>query len=237
LNHLGIVVAIPAEARTLTRRLLPFGKVVCLREGVSLYLGGVGPTRSRLAAEALLGGGADALLSWGSAGGLVSNLPPGSLILPKSVIAADQTSYSVDLAWHEYLWNHLEGQMKHLHAGPLGESTVVLVHPEEKKALFRRTGAVAVDMESGTVAAAARKAGVPFIVVRAVADTADETIPQTILTAVDDLGRVNSFKLMRGLVSRPAELFTLLRLARNFRAACASLATVVRLIDGNLLAP
>lgn len=92
-------------------------------------------------------------------------------------------------------------------------------------------------MESGTVAAAARKAGVPFIVVRAVADTADETIPRTILTAVDDLGRVNSFKLMRGLVSRPAEFFALFRLASDFRAACVSLTTVARLTGGNFLPP
>jgi len=212
----------PAEARTLTRRLIPFGGEVCLREGVFLYLGGVGPTRSRLAAEALLGRGADALLSWGSAGGLVSNLPPGSLVLPKTVIAADQTAYPVDMKWH---------------ADPMAESPAVLARPAEKKALFRRSGAIAVDMESAAVAAVAQKAKIPFMIIRAIADTVDRTVPQSILAAVDGFGRLRFFELLKGIVKRPTELLALVQLARDFRAACASLAAVARLTGGNFLAP
>jgi adenosylhomocysteine nucleosidase len=236
LNHLGIVAAIPAEARSLTRRLIPFGEEVCLREGVFLYLGGVGLTRSRLAAEALLGRGADALLSWGSAGGLVSNLPPGSLVLPKTVIAADQTVYPVDMKWHGYLWNQLRGQLD-LHADPMAESPAVLARPAEKKALFRRSGAIAVDMESAAVATVAQKAKVPFMIIRAIADTVDRTVPQSILAAVDDFGRLGSFELLKGLLKRPTELLALVQLARDFRAARASLAAVARLTGGNFLAP
>ena len=222
----------PAEARSLTKRFIPIGEEVRLGEGVFLYLGGVGPKRSRLAAEALLRGGADALLSWGSAGGLAANLFPGALILPKFVIAADQTRCPVHPQWHRYLWNRLEGRLD-LHAEPLAESRVVLSHPADKIALFSQTGAIAVDMESSTVGAVAQEAGLPFIAIRAIADPAHKTIPQSILTAVDDFGRLELFRLVKELINRPIELFTLARLVGDFRSAHRSLEAAARLIDKN----
>lgn len=52
---------------------------------------------------------------------------------------------------------------------------------EEKTAAFQREGAIIVDMESGAVAAAARKHDIPFIAVKAVSDTLLDELPRSFL--------------------------------------------------------
>ena len=59
--------------------------------------------------------------------------------------------------------------------GTLVTSREVVATPEAKAALFARTGAVAVDMESSLILAAAAAAGCPTLVVRGVSDAAGET--------------------------------------------------------------
>lgn len=236
MRHLGIVVATPAEARSITRQPVPFSRQVNLREDVSLYLSGVGAQRSRLAAESLLQRGACALLSWGTAGGLVPGLRPGSVILPNTLITADQTNHLIDLKWHEALWNRLTGHLD-LHSDPLAESTQILAYPREKETLFRQTGAVAVDMESASVESVAHEAGVPFLAVRAIADPIDQAIPRTIQFAFDSFGGLNPFRLLGGIAKHPGDILAVIRLGLNFRAAHASLSTVRRLTGGTFCAP
>ena len=224
------------ETKSLAGPPTPHGGPRCLQEGISLYLAGVGPLRARLAAENLLRKGASALLSWGCAGGLVSNLSPGSLILPKTVIAADQTVFRVDARWHGYLCNRLAGRLD-FYTEPLAENSAVLLHPSEKKALFSRTGAVAVDMESAAVATVAQKAGVPFVAIRAIVESADMTIPRSLLAAVDEFGRLRPFVLAIRLAAHPRELLPLIDLGKGFRAAHATLSTVAHLAGHDLLVP
>jgi len=234
LTILGIVTALYAEARCLTRQPIGTGELVQLPGGVLVKVSGVGAKRADLAAEALLRKGAGALMSWGCAGGLISNLSPGSLVLPKVVIGADKSVYHTDEVWQKRLCSRLRGQFD-LHEEPLAEGTVVLTRSTEKATLFQKTGAIAVDMESAAVAAAAKGAGVPFIAVRAVADSVDITIPQSALTFADEFGRLNRSMLVRGLIKHPMDSFTLVRLGRSFRAAEKTLAKVARLAGGNLL--
>ena len=230
MRHLGIVVAIPAEVRSLTRQRVSFGRRIILGEGVSVYLAGIGKTRSHLAAESLVEGGARALLSWGCAGGLVSTLRSGSVILPKNVIGADQTIYHADQKWHECLWSRLTSHLD-VHDGLLVEGSTILADPEEKQALFERTGAIAVDMESASIASAAHDAGVPFLAIRAIADPVGQTIPRAIQSGVDGLGRLSFLKVIGELAKRPRGLLGMIRLGLSFRAAQASLAVVSRLTD------
>jgi adenosylhomocysteine nucleosidase len=53
----------------------------------------------------------------------------------------------------------------------------VLETPEAKAEYARETGALAVDMESATVAAFFREKGVPFLALRAISDAASEPLP------------------------------------------------------------
>jgi adenosylhomocysteine nucleosidase len=75
------------------------------------------------------------------------------------------------------------------------------------------------------------------MVVRAVADPADTTIPDSALNAVDEFGRLSLLKLIQGLAKDPTELLALVRIARNYRAAQRTLAAVARLAGNNLLIP
>jgi adenosylhomocysteine nucleosidase len=234
LSHLGIITAVTAEARTLTKEPIPRGELIYLPGGAMLIVSGMGPTWAARTSRALLDKGATALLSWGSAGGLASKVSPGSLILPKTVIASDRSLYPVDRPWHEGLCNRLRGRVG-FHTEPLIESSRVVRTPAEKATLFRETGAVGVDMESAAVAATAQEAQVPFMAVRAVADSADTTIPESILNAVDEFGRLNFFKLIQGLVKDPTEVLALVRIARDYRAAKRTLAAVARLAGNDFL--
>jgi len=201
-----------------------------------LKVSGMGPRRAALASRTLLENGATALLSWGSAGGLAPKLFPGNLILPKTVIASDQSLYHVETSWHHRLCNRLKGHVD-FHTEPLVESATVVCTPAEKTVLFYRTGAIGVDMESAAVATVAQEARVPFMVVRAIVDSADTTIPDSSLNAVDEFGQLSCLKLIQGLGGHPGELFALVRIARNYRAAQRALAKVARLTGYNLLVP
>ena len=236
LSHLGIIVGVPAEARSLAKYSIINDEPVRLREGVTLGVSGIGPRRAGLAARRLLEKGATALLSWGSAGGLSPKLSPGSLILPKIIIASDRSVYHADPPWHQDLCGRLEGQVE-FYTGSLAESAAVLRTPEEKAILFQQTGAIGVDMESAAVAAAAQEAGVPFMAVRVVADSTNVTLPNSALSACDEFGRLNFLKLIRGIAARPAELFPLIRLGRDYWAAQRTLTLVARLTGSDLLLP
>lgn len=212
------------------------GEVLRLPEGILLKISGIGARRARVASEALVKKGATALLSWGSAGGLLATLSSGSLVLPEKVLSSDRISFSVDTQWHERLCARLSGHAD-LHTGPLIQSPTVLRSPEEKIAMFNRYGAIAVDMESAAVAQVALLEGVPFMAIRAVSDPAYDSIPPSAMITIDERGIFRPVRLSRSILRHPRELLPLVRLARNFRAAQTTLASVKRIAGPTLLAP
>lgn len=236
MTSLGIVTALPAEARIIVERQVVAGGLSQPFEGTFLHICGLGGERALLAAQVLVEKGVDAMLSWGCAGGLNPDLLPGSLVLPRRVISPDHTTLDADATWHERLCRLLSGQVK-FHTEPLAQTPKVLNNPEEKKTFSENYRAAAVDMESASVARVAAKAKLPFMAIRAVVDPFNETIPQSGLTAIDDLGRVQPLQLLSCLARRPREFFSLVRLGRHFRTARTTLATVVRLTNNNLFLP
>jgi adenosylhomocysteine nucleosidase len=233
LTSLGIVAALKSEARTLANRPLPAGVSLQLKDHILLKVSGLGAKRAGAAADSLLAEGATALLSWGCAGGLAASLVPGNLILPRTIISADQSVVPADVGWHERLCRILRGY-KNFHTGPLAESPTVLSSAAEKRTFSEKFDAIAVDMESASVARTARHAQVPFIAIRAVADPLEMSIPLSALEAINDDGRLQLLKLLHGLARNPAELFLLIRLNHHFRKARTTLATIARLAGDHL---
>ena len=86
-------------------------------------------------------------------------------------------------------------------------------------------GAVAVDMESLSVAEVAAAHDLPFIAVRVIVDTAADMLPRAIMAASRG-GHLNIPRLIGGLAAAPLELIALIRLAQRYRAATRSLAAV-----------
>ena len=96
----------------------------------------------------------------------------------------------------------------------------------EKAALFERSGAVAIDMESHRVALVAAAAGLPFLALRAIGDPAGRALPALVARALGEDGRPRIGPVIAGLLRRPGDLAALLRVRRDTAAALAALAAV-----------
>jgi len=99
-----------------------------------------------------------------------------------------------------------------------------------KRALRERTGAAAVDIESGAVARTAAAHGIPFAVLRAICDPADRALPPAAQVALDPGGEINAWRVLGSVTAHPAQLPALLALAVDAAAAKRSLAARVRQI-------
>lgn len=103
---------------------------------------------------------------------------------------------------------------------------------EEKAALFRSTGALAVEMENAPVRQWADQAGLKFIGVRAISDRADQALDPAVLRLVDNYGRPCAARIAGALVRRPSLAPALARLgSRSNRAAKALGAAVRELVE------
>jgi len=99
---------------------------------------------------------------------------------------------------------------------------VVSTAPE--KADLRRTGADAVEMEAGAVAAKAAQWNIPFYCVRVVTDTAAESFPLDFNRMRDVNGRFSRAKILAAALRRPGSVIPeLLKLNRRCRDASLAL--------------
>lgn len=184
----------------------------------------MGPDGAKAAAQVLVEAGACALVSWGSAGGLREEIPTGTLLVPTHVVTEQGEEYTVDAPWRMRLEQALAAPCV---SGLLCSSAQPLTSVAAKQQLQRHTGAQAVDMESAAIAAVAQANALPFLVVRAVADTAGMAVPHAALQALSTDGKLQPFSVMTSLLKKPAQISTLLELARCFRMAQTSLRAVV----------
>lgn len=106
----------------------------------------------------------------------------------------------------------------------------VLVTAAAKEALFTRTGAAAVDLESAAVAEAAGRHALPFAVLRAICDPAARTLPQAALVGLDADGKISASAVFREAMKRPADFATLLVLGTDAARARRALARRVKQI-------
>ena len=102
-----------------------------------------------------------------------------------------------------------------------------------KAALFRETGALAVDMESEAVAAACRAAAVPLLVVRTISDPAGAPLPVPFAEWFDlQRQRPRVFGLVKYLAFHPSRIGPFAHFVRNLAPARQALAEfLVRLLE------
>jgi adenosylhomocysteine nucleosidase len=221
-QSLGFITALPPEAGSLSRRRPGFGDLVALPGGHCLAVSGAGPFHAHQAALRLIGQGVAALVSWGCAAALDPRLNPGDLVLPERILGIDGSAYAVDAEWRDRLIRMLSPAVPTM-AGALTESAHIVPGGAEKQALHAATGAIAVDMESAAIARLAHAHGLPFLAVRAVADTAAMKLPDAVIIALNPRGDVRLRKLLGYSVRHPAQFIELARLGRAFGAAMATL--------------
>jgi adenosylhomocysteine nucleosidase len=215
----GVVVGYRAEAR-------------CLANDLRVLCSGADPERARAAAGRLRDEGVAGLVSFGLAGGLVADLAPGDLLLPQAVILPDGGRLATEAAWRDQLVATLRRAGLEVRGEPIAGSGAIVATAAAKRALAARTGAVAVDMESHAVGEVAARAGLPFLIVRAIADRSDQPIPRTAQAAIDAQGGIRHLALLGGLIGRPWEISALIGLGRSSGRGLATLRRVAVLAPG-----
>ena len=234
LTKLGIVTALPGEARWLAGHRCAAGARVALADGTLLQLSGMGCALATAAAERLADEGVSALLSWGCAGALTPKLDAGALLMPAQLVSATGKTYEADAAWRARLSKQLALPA---HEGLLLTTDQPLNSVQQKAQWQQRSGADAVDMESAAIAAVAVSRGLPFLVIRAVADTAVTAIPEAAQRALSTDGHLQIPEILKSLAKNPLQLRELMRLGRSFRLAQARLSQVADISGPSLCAP
>jgi adenosylhomocysteine nucleosidase len=96
----------------------------------------------------------------------------------------------------------------------------IIGHASEKRQCARATGAIGLDMESEALAIEARRAQVPFVIVRAVSDLLDEDLPLDFNLFLRPTGWLKGIAAVLG---NPSNLLGLGRLRRQSLAAAKNL--------------
>ena len=205
----ALIVGMTAEAR------------IARRSGWLVCVGGGGSAGAEAAVRAMLLAGADGLISLGLAGGLNPTLAAGDVVVPSAVITGG-VRHAVDLDLAARLGG-ADGR------AILGTDTVVATGADKQR-LWRTTGAVAADLESGAVALTAAAAGVPFAALRVICDPADRDLPPAALVALGQNGAIGLGRVLMSVLRYPAQLPSLLRLAGDARTARRSLLARVRML-------
>jgi hypothetical protein len=206
--RIGIVTGLDVEAR-LARRLSD--RVAC-SAGV--------PGQAAREAEKLISAGAEILMSFGIAGGLAPDLPPGTLIVADRIVTEDATYPSVST-----LAASLSARI-----GALYGDIRIASQPSDKESVFSLTSALAVDLESGETARVAAAAGIPFMALRAIADPAWRGLPEAALLPLDAAGRPRLPAIFASIMKRPGQIPGLVMTAFDTRAALRALLRACRVL-------
>jgi hypothetical protein len=173
----------------------------------------------------LLGAGATALLSFGTVAALDERLASGTLLLPHAVLGRGET-IQVTGSWQRQLCQQLQSNFV-IDTGTLVSVDRVVTGAAQKRSLFERTRAVAADRESAALAALARDAALPFLVLRSVADSANTTVPEWLGGVIDKQGRIRVASLLPKLLTRVDDWRRLAILGREFHRARTALRKVL----------
>jgi adenosylhomocysteine nucleosidase len=161
------------------------------------------------------------LISFGFAGGLDPELGQGTVVIGEQLVAdeAPELRYHPPPALIETWYAAASAEQLPVQRGTIVTVKRAVADPWSKVALARRTGACAVDMETAGVAEAARQAGLPCVAVRAVVDTATESLPTACLDLMRQDGRVEGRSLLRACWQSPGLLRDLFWLGRHAATA------------------
>jgi adenosylhomocysteine nucleosidase len=199
--------ALPAESSV-------FRRVARRMPDVRVLHTGVGEQVTRAAVDRFLSGQRPELwISSGFAGALDDMLCVGDLI-----VAANYSTAAVP-----------EGFTAQ--RGSLTTAPEVLDSAADRAQLARRTGAIAVDMETAFIAEACAARGIPLLAVRAISDTPSAPFPAPPHVLFDVARQRTSYARLLGyLASRPVALPRLLAFSRQIGFARSSLASGLRLL-------
>jgi len=215
-----VLAALPEELAAL--RAAPLGPEVMLA------VTGDGERNARDGAGALIAELRPAsLIVVGVAGALSPGLGPGELVVARRIVREGGAAF--DAAPELVAAARAAGARPAVVVSAARLADTV----DEKRRLYALAAAdgaggagepAVVDLESAAFVEAARAAGVPWLVLRAVSDTADETLPALLNNSLDDGGALRRGRVLVRLVGQPSALPQLLEPRRRVRACAEVLA-------------
>jgi adenosylhomocysteine nucleosidase len=205
LNEIFVCFAVKEEAHA-------FQQQVGGRFGIKIVLTGIGRNNAeRALREALVAHKPGLVLSCGFAGGLRPELTTGTVLF-----AADG-----ERRLEEAL---LKAGAR---AGRFCCAAEVAITSNQKRALWERTRADAVEMESEIICAICRERKIPHAIVRVILDTASEDLPLDFNLLMTADQQMSYGRLAMALVKSPGKIGALLRLQKQSQAAAQKLAEVL----------
>jgi len=164
--------------------------------------------------------GATAVISLGIAGALAPSLQPGDWVVASRVVSEDGGEWPAEPKWAAALLRALPAPS----SGAILGSGAMLLKAADKLGAGRRSGALAVDMESHVAARVAQQLGLPFAAARVVSDCADDDLPPAVTVGMRPDGEMALGPVLLSLLKNPAQLPALIRTGRHADRAFRALA-------------
>jgi adenosylhomocysteine nucleosidase len=200
------------------------------RHGVDLFAvrSGVGAESTLSAARWLVQEGVTALACLGVAGGLRPGLRPGEMVIGETVVEEEGTgkgpgAWDADPSAVQLVYTVLSAHGIKAWRGRVVSTRAAVLSAEDKISLYRKSRALAVDMESSAVARTATESDLPFLALRAVCDPQERTLDRDLTACLDQGGRIQFPVLLKSLLRGPSLVFDLLPVARDFVLAISAL--------------
>jgi adenosylhomocysteine nucleosidase len=237
-SGLLVLTAIREEREAIERALADAGLPTRVME-----TGDGGVRAVRAARKAIAAARPAAIVGAGVAGALSDDLAAGEIVVSVRVLDAAEEAPPPD-----------PGLVARALALPglRGGTLLSVVRPalsaEQKKALLVRAesaetagaathgaaGPACVDMESAAWARAAAAAGAPYVILRAVSDTAEEELPRYLAHCMDGEGSIRRAAVARRALLHPGSIPALLRMRRRVAECSSSLGAAVAALAASL---
>jgi adenosylhomocysteine nucleosidase len=193
-------------------------RIAARSAGVRAVAGGGNAARLDELVSQLADEGGEAIISFGIAAGLAPQCPAGACLIGREIVYGG-TAYAADAAWTASI-KSIIGSADLVRIAGIDRP---LTQPSEKEALHQASGAAAADMESHVVARLAAELGLPFAILRVIADPAERALPPAALAGMRIDGRIHVGGVLASLAKSPHQLPRLLRLASEAGRARATL--------------
>ncbi len=233
---IGIVVTLREELAAVEAAVRASVPDVSAR--VRVLQGGLGGVMAAAAAEKLLriAPPIRLLVSCGFSGGLAETLSAGAIVLAEGLVARPSLEQAargddvlrVSASALEQADAAVSAAKLTVHRGTLVSLAQPVLRSEDKRALGRMTGALAVDMEAAAVARVAAKANLGFAALRTISDGVDDALPPEVASFLDEQGRVRAGKVLKFAAGGPSNLKQLWRMKSHSDQAAASLMAALR---------
>jgi adenosylhomocysteine nucleosidase len=163
---------------------------------------------------------ANCLVSFGVAGGLAPEQRAGDVVISTEVVS-DSGRWQAEDSFR----TRVAGLAARIGAieGPVFGASRIIARTDEKRRAWEATDALAVDLESDVVARIAAAAGIPFVVVRTIADPVYRELPPAALIPLAEDGRPQLARVLASVLRGPRQVAALFGVARETRAALAAL--------------